>query len=314
VAGGFLHPLMQVRTEFRKILVGMGFEEMPTSKWVESSFWNFDSLFQPQQHPARDAHDTFFIKEPAQASLKACTPELVEQVREMHQTGGLGSIGHRYLWSLDEAKKNILRTHTTAISSQMLYKLAHRPGGFRPAKYFSVDRVFRNEAMDRTHLAEFHQVEGLVADYDLSLGDLIGVIKQFFREIGIEDVRFKPAFNPYTEPSMEIFGYHPDLKKWTEIGNSGMFRPEMLRPLGLPEGVRVIAWGLALERPTMIKFRVKDIRELFGHRIAIQKLVRSAQLPLFKDVGVADAPPVDAPASPKAKVAPTSPKAKPAAH
>jgi phenylalanyl-tRNA synthetase alpha chain len=109
---------------------------------------------------------------------------------------------------------------------------------------------------------------------------------------------------------MEIFGYHPDLKKWTEIGNSGMFRPEMLRPLGLPEGVRVIAWGLALERPTMIKFRVKDIRELFGHRIAIQKLVRSAQLPLFKDVAPHTA---DAPSSPKA-AAPSSPKAKAAAR
>ena len=141
-----------------------------------------------------------------------------------------------------------------------------QPGGFKPVRYFSIDRVFRNEALDATHLAEFHQVEGVVADYDLSLGDLIGVIAEFFRRIGIEDIRFKPAFNPYTEPSMEIFGYHPDLKKWTEIGNSGIFRPEMLRPMGLPDGVRVIAWGLSLERPTMIKYRVKNIRELFGHR------------------------------------------------
>jgi len=279
---GFLHPLLQVRTEFRKILTGMGFEEMPTSKWVESSFWNFDSLFQPQQHPARDAHDTFFIKEPAAAKLNSFPKELVENVQAMHERGGHGSIGHRYEWSLDEAKKNLLRTHTTAVSSQMLYKLANQPGGFKPAKYFSIDRVFRNETMDKTHLAEFHQVEGLVADYNLSLGDLIGVIKQFFLEIGIEDVRFKPAFNPYTEPSMEIFGYHPDLKKWTELGNSGMFRPEMLRPLGLPEGVRVIAWGLALERPTMIKFRVKDIREMFGHRIKLET-TKTSQLPLFKE-------------------------------
>jgi phenylalanyl-tRNA synthetase alpha chain len=84
-------------------------------------------------------------------------------------------------------------------------------------------------------------------------------------------LRFKPAYNPYTEPSMEIFGYHPDLGKWTEIGNSGMFRPEMLRPMGLPENVRVIAWGLSLERPTMIKYRINNIRDLFGHKADIKK-------------------------------------------
>ena len=129
------------------------------------------------------------------------------------------------------------------------------------------DGVFCNESMDATHLCEFHQVEGLVADYNLSLDDLIGMIKTFFRKIGITQLRFKPAFNLYTEPSMEVFGYHPDLKKWTEIGNSGMFRPEMLAPMGLPKDVRVIAWGLSLERPTMIKYRIDNIRNLFGHKV-----------------------------------------------
>jgi phenylalanyl-tRNA synthetase alpha chain len=265
VGGGYLHPLLKVRAEFRKILMQMGFEEMPTNKWVESSFWNFDSLFQPQSHPARDAHDTFFIKEPA--STVSVPEEYYERVKQMHEIGGSGSIGYRYDFKREEAFKNLLRTHTTAISSQMLYKLANQEGGFKPARYFSVDRVFRNETMDATHLCEFHQVEGLVADYDLSLGDLIGTIETFFNKIGITKLRFKPAFNPYTEPSMEIFGYHPDLKKWTEIGNSGMFRPEMLAPMGLPENVRVIAWGLSLERPTMIKYRIKNIRDLFGHKV-----------------------------------------------
>lgn len=154
-----------------------------------------------------------------------------------------------------------------------------QPGGFKPVKCFSIDRVFRNESLDATHLAEFHQVEGLVADYDLSLGDLIGLIAEFFRRIGITNLRFKPAFNPYTEPSMEIFGYHPDLGKWTEIGNSGIFRPEMLETLGLPRDVRVIAWGLSLERPTMIKYRLKNIRELFGHKV---KLEWSASAPIAR--------------------------------
>jgi phenylalanyl-tRNA synthetase alpha chain len=281
VGGGYLHPLLKVRAEFRKILMEMGFEEMPTNKWVESSFWNFDSLFQPQSHPARDAHDTFFIKEPAQTI--SVPEEYYERVKTMHESGGSGSIGYRYDFKREEAMKNLLRTHTTAVSSQMLYKLANQEGGFQPARYYSIDRVFRNETMDATHLCEFHQVEGLVADYDLSLGDLIGTIETFFNKIGITELRFKPAFNPYTEPSMEIFGYHPDLKKWTEIGNSGMFRPEMLAPMGLPENVRVIAWGLSLERPTMIKYRIKNIRDLFGHKVEMAR-TRTAPICRFDAV------------------------------
>lgn len=278
VGGGYLHPLLKVRAEFRKILMEMGFQEMPTNKWVESSFWNFDSLFQPQSHPARDAHDTFFIKNPAETV--SVPEEYYERVKDMHEHGGAGSIGYRYDFKREEAFKNLLRTHTTAVSSQMLYKLANQPGGFKPSRYFSIDRVFRNETMDATHLCEFHQVEGWVADYDLSLGDLIGTIETFLKKIGITQLRFKPAFNPYTEPSMEIFGYHTVLKKWTEIGNSGMFRPEMLQPMGLPENVRVIAWGLSLERPTMIKYRIDNIRDLFGHKVEMAR-TRTAPISRF---------------------------------
>jgi phenylalanyl-tRNA synthetase alpha chain len=283
VSGGTLHPLLKVRFEFRKILLGMGFEEMPTSKWVESSFWNFDSLFQPQQHPARDAHDTFFISGPAaNSSLKSIPQEYINIVQQTHERGGgYGSIGYRYDWSLEEAKRNVLRTHTTAISSQMLYAIANQKGGFSPKKLFSIDRVFRNEAIDKTHLAEFHQVEGAVCDYNLTLGDLKGTIRAFFKAIGIIRIRFKAAYNPYTEPSMEIFGFHPQLKKWTEIGNSGMFRPEMLRPMGLPADVRVIAWGLSLERPTMIMTGEEHIKNLFGSGVSFE-MMRAFPLARFK--------------------------------
>lgn len=121
-------------------------------------------------------------------------------------------------------------------------------GKFQPIKYFSIDRVFRNETLDATHLAEFHQVEGVIADYNLTLGDLIGILYEFFNKLGITQLQFKPAYNPYTEPSMEIFCFHNGLGKWIEIGNSGMFRPEMLLPMNLPLDVNVIAWGLSLER------------------------------------------------------------------
>ncbi|GLI62444.1 hypothetical protein VaNZ11_005065 [Volvox africanus] len=267
---GQLHPLLKVRSQFRKIFTQMGFEEMPTNQYVESSFWNFDALFQPQQHPARDAHDTFFLTKPASTPAgRGVDNDYLNRVKSVHEMGGYGSVGYGYSWKLAESEKNLLRTHTTAVSSRMLYRLANQPGGFKPAKYFSIDRVFRNEQVDRTHLAEFHQVEGLVCDKGLTLGDLIGVLNQFFSRLGLKKLRFKPAFNPYTEPSMEIFSYSEQLGKWMEVGNSGMFRPEMLRPMGLPEDVNVIAWGLSLERPTMILYGIDNIRDLFGHKVSL---------------------------------------------
>jgi phenylalanyl-tRNA synthetase alpha chain len=265
---GNLHPLLKVRAQFREILFEMGFEEMPTNQFVESSFWNFDALFQPQQHPARDMHDTFFLKDPAQC--KSVPEDYCAKVKSAHETGVDGSIGYRYDWSLEESKKNILRTHTTAVSSKMLYKLAQQKE-FTPKKYFSIDRVFRNETLDATHLAEFHQIEGVIADRNIGLSHLIGVLNTFFHKIGITKLKFKPAYNPYTEPSLEIFGFHPTLKRWVEIGNSGVFRPEMLVPMGLPKDVNVIAWGLSLERPTMIYYDISNIRDLFGHKVDISE-------------------------------------------
>jgi len=147
--------------------------------------------------------------------------------------------------------------------------------GFRPAKLFSIDRVFRNETMDATHLAEFHQVEGVVADRGLTLADLIGFMRVFFKKMGIENVRFKPAYNPYTEPSLEIFAFHPQLGKWVEIGNSGMFRPEMLEPMGFPKDVHVHGWGIGLERPTMIRYGISNIRTLVGHKVSIEGVEKS---------------------------------------
>lgn len=269
---GHLHPLLKVRKEFRNIFLEMGFSEMPTNNFIESSFWNFDALFQPQQHPARDAHDTFFLSDPQKSNN--FPSDYLERVKKVHSSGGFGSQGYGYDWKIEEAQKNLLRTHTTAVSARMLYRLAQE--GFRPVKYFSIDRVFRNETLDATHLAEFHQVEGVVADYNLTLGDLIGILYEFFKKLGITQLEFKPAYNPYTEPSMEIFCYHNGLGKWIEVGNSGVFRPEMLLPMGLPENVNVIAWGLSLERPTMIKYGLNNIRDLVGPKVDLQMVKDNA--------------------------------------
>ncbi|KAH8925485.1 hypothetical protein BT69DRAFT_1120862 [Atractiella rhizophila] len=271
-ASGALHPLMKVREEFRNIFFEMGFQEMPTNRFVESAFWCFDTLFVPQQHPAREAQDTFYVSSPSAATDDGLPVEYLKRVKEVHEVGGYGSIGYRAPFSIEETKRLVLRTHTTAISSRMLYELANQPGGFKPAKMFSIDRVFRNEAVDATHLAEFHQIEGVVADYNLTLGDLIGFMEVFFAKMGVTDLRFKMTYNPYTEPSMEMYSYHQGLKKWVEIGNSGVFRPEMLEPMGFPPGVRVHGWGLSLERPTMIRYGISNIRELLGHKVDLENV------------------------------------------
>ncbi|KAF8076534.1 phenylalanine-tRNA ligase [Lyophyllum atratum] len=300
--GGALHPLLKVREEIRNIFLEMGFAEMPTSSFVESGFWCFDALFVPQQHPARDLQDTFYLSDPKQALPPE--PKYYKRVSTVHEHGGFGSAGYRAPWSDEESSKLLLRTHTTASSAHMLYKLAakcrgeevegdagefahgtsttdeapkadEKDDGFRPAKLFSIDRVFRNETMDATHLAEFHQVEGVVADRNLTLADLIGFMRVFFSKMGIEQVRFKPAYNPYTEPSLEIFAFHPMLNRWVEVGNSGMFRPEMLEPMGFPKDVRVHGWGLSLERPTMIRYGINNIRTLVGHKVSIEGIENS---------------------------------------
>ncbi|TDZ12828.1 Phenylalanine--tRNA ligase alpha subunit [Colletotrichum spinosum] len=291
---GALHPLNKVRHEFRQIFFEMGFEEMDTSKFVESGFWNFDALFVPQQHPARDLQDTFYVSDPKIAGKPG--PESEEDnkdyetywdnVKEVHQDGKFGSIGYRYPWSADESLRLVLRTHTTAISTAVLHRLAAKTGPDGrppPARYFSIDRVFRNESVDATHLAEFHQVEGVIADYGLTLGGLMEFMEIFFNKMGITDIKFKPAYNPYTEPSMEIFSFHKGLNKIVEIGNSGMFRPEMLEAMGLPKDMTVFGFGLSLERPCMIKYGISNIRELLGHKVDLSFIEKNAAVRLDKN-------------------------------
>ncbi|KAH6636420.1 tRNA synthetases class II core domain (F)-domain-containing protein [Chaetomium tenue] len=291
---GALHPLNKVRQEFRQIFFEMGFTEMPTNRFVESGFWNFDALFVPQQHPARDLQDTFYVSDPvragrpgpASAEDKADYEAYFHNVKAIHQDGKFGSIGYRYPWSEDESLRLVLRTHTTSVSAAMLQKLAGQrdaEGRVPPARYFSIDRVFRNETLDATHLCEFHHVEGVIADYGLTLGGLMEFMDMFFGAMGVTDLRYKPAYNPYTEPSMEIFSYHKGLNKLIEIGNSGIFRPEMLEAMGLPKDMRVFGFGLSLERPTMIKYGMSNIRELLGHSVDLNFIQRNPAVRLDKN-------------------------------
>lgn len=274
-AGAF-HPLMEMRRLFVEAFVGMGFEQMKTPKLVESSFWNFDALFQPQSHPARDSQDTFFVGgQYSQTRRDSLDAELVEWIRTAHESGGeaMHSKGYRYVWKVSEALRNVLRTHTTAVSARVLYEIGQhyqKTGEFKPRRFFSIDRVYRNETLDATHLCEFNQVEGMVIDRNLTLGNLIATLRAFFARLGMTQLKFKATYNPYTAPSMEIFAFHPQLKRWVEVGNSGLFRPEVLLPLGLPEDVQVLAWGLSLERPTMIVHEISNIRDLIGPSTSLE--------------------------------------------
>jgi len=249
-----IHPMQKIIQQTRKAFLEMGFSEI-VSPQVESAFWDFDALFQPQDHPARDMQDTFYLERPFEAKLP--DEEIVERIKLTHENGWkTGSTGWGYNWQKDRAKQVVLRTHTTATT---IRALAENPEP--PRKVFCVGKVFRNEAISYKHLPEFFQVEGIVIDEHASLATLLGTLKEFYRKMGFEKVKFKPAFFPYTEPSAEAFVYMDSKKTWIEMGGSGVFRPEVTIPFGCK--VPVIAWGLGLDRLAMLRYGINDIRELY---------------------------------------------------
>ncbi|HWL06858.1 MAG TPA: phenylalanine--tRNA ligase subunit alpha [Planctomicrobium sp.] len=254
-----IHPLRKIIEQTRRAYLEMGFTEV-VSPMVESSFWNFDALFQPQDHPARDMQDTFYMDEPSMTDLPS-DAALVDRVRRAHEDGGdTGSEGWGYKWSPERARQVVLRTHTTAST---IRALARHPDP--PMKAFCVGWVCRNETMSYKHLPVFHQVDGIVIDKEASLASLLGTLETFYKKMGFKQVKFKPAFYPYTEPSVDVVVYLESRKKWIEMGGSGIFRPEVTEPLGCKHPV--LAWGLGMERLAMIRYGLSDIRELYQGRI-----------------------------------------------
>lgn len=249
---GKIHPLQRTIEEIRSIFIKLGFTES-AGTILESAFWNFDCLFQPQDHAAREMQDTFYIKIPQMAKLPG--EELVGRVSRMHETGGdTGSEGWGYQWDEEVARQSVLRTHTTCVSARFLKE--NKP----PLKMFSVGRVFRRETITYKHLPEFHQVEGIIAAEDIDFQNLLGILKEFYHKLGFE-VRFRPAYFPYTYLSTECEIYLPQKESWIELGGSGMFRPEVLEPLGVE--TPVAAFGLGIERLAMIRLGITDIRMLY---------------------------------------------------
>lgn len=265
---GKIHPFQRILNETRKVYLEMGFTEID-SEHIESAFWDFDTLFQPQDHPARDMQDTFYMKHPGTATLP--DEKFVDEIRQTHENGGkTGSTGWGYKWNIDIAKNMVLRTHTTAASIQQLYK-----NSTPPLKVFCIGRVFRRETIDFKHLPVFTQVDGIIVDEKASLANLIGLLREFYRKMGFDKIDVRPAFFPYTEPSLEIFVYLEEKKDWIEMGGAGIFRKEVTLPTGCD--VPVLAWGLGLERLAMLKYNITDIRDIYIANIKWLKEVKTCR-------------------------------------
>ena len=266
---GKRHFISQIIDYIRRFWVELGFKEMK-GNYLELSFWNFDALYQPQDHPARDLADTFYMKTPYRGKL----PEgkLVEQVKETHENGWTtGSTGWQYKWSPELASRCCLRTHTTSLSVLQLAKL--KPEDL-PGKFFSVGRVFRNEAIDWNHLAEFYQTDGIVVGEDVTFRDMQGYLKAYLEGLGLKKFRFRPGYFPYTEMSMEAEVWIEERGGWMELFGAGMFRPEVVKPL-MGVDVPVLAWGPGFDRLVMQSYHVNTIKELYGNDIG---LLRKAKL------------------------------------
>ncbi len=252
---GRKHPYKEFLDFVKYKFTGMGFEEM-RGPLVENEFWDMDALFMPQFHPARNIHDVYFVKVPT--ACKKIEEPFARQVAAAHKDGGkTGSTGWRYPFDIERAKRLILRSQGTAVSARTLAS-----GPKVPGKYFSIARCFRYDAVDATHAPDFYQVEGIVLGEDINFTTLLGLLQLFGQEIAkAGEFQFRPAYFPFTEPSVELHVKHPELG-WMELGGAGLFRPEVTKPLGVD--VPVIAWGLGLDRMAMVALGIQDIRELFS--------------------------------------------------
>ena len=250
---GKKNPLVDFIDEVKEILIGMGFSEIE-GDLAQTSFWNFDALFIPQDHSAREMQDTFYLK--SSQSIVSPLPDenIVKNVSEIHERNW------QYEWNVSESKSYVLRTHTTPVTIQYLAK--EKP---EFDKVFLIGRVFRNEKASFKHLVEFHQVEGIFTSKDANLRQLMGIQTEFYNKLGIKKIKFWPTFFPYTEPSLQSMVYNDKFDKWIELFGMGMFRPEVTLPLGVKNPV--LAWGGGFERLAMLRFDLNDIRELYSNNL-----------------------------------------------
>jgi len=261
---GRKNPYAEYLEKTKDKLVSLGFEEFD-GPLVETEFWNSDALYMPQFHSARDIHDVYYIKNPSHA--KAIQQPYLDQVAATHENGGdTGSTGWGYGFDKKFTRRLIMRSHGTVLSAKQL------PKAKIPGKYFGVVRCFRYDQIDATHGADFYQTEGIVLGNEVNLRTLLGLLEMFAIEVaGAKEVKYVPGYFPFTEPSVEVHIKHPVLG-WFELGGSGIFRPEVTKPLGID--VPVLAWGLGIDRMALLSLGLEDLRELFTHDIENVRLRR----------------------------------------
>jgi len=264
---GRKHPYRQFLDTVKAKMVAMGFQQM-SSGMVQSEFWNNDALFMPQFHPARNIHDAYFVDEPKHS--EAIKEPFFSNVAAVHRDGGAsGSKGWNYKFNEMQSRRLVLRSQGTADSAHKLSEMPDVPG-----KYFSIARCFRYDQVDATHAPDFFQVEGIVLGDEINFRTLLGLLQLFASELAkATEVKFLPAYFPFTEPSVEMHAKHPKLG-WIELGGAGLFRPEVTGPMGVD--VPVIAWGLGLDRMAMVALGLHDIRDLFSSDL---ELIRTMRMP-----------------------------------
>ena len=245
------HPLYDTISEVREAFISLGFDEV-VGNMVQSSFWNFDALFTPQDHPAREMQDTFFVDDTGMEIESS--GDTIEAVARTHKECWGGG------WDMGRAAEPVLRTHNTCVTIRHLAE--NDP---EDARVFSLGRVFRNEKPSYKHLAEFNQAEGVVIGEGVSLRDLMGIQREFYKMMGMKRVKFWPTYFPYTEPSLQSMVYNETLGKWIELFGMGIFRPEVTKPLGISRPV--LAWGGGIERMAMIKYGLDDVRTLYQSKM-----------------------------------------------
>ncbi|AKA75042.1 phenylalanine--tRNA ligase subunit alpha [Saccharolobus solfataricus] len=242
------HYFREFLEKVKDIMISLGFKEINTG-YIEMEFYNFDLLFQPQDHPAREIHDSFSVE----GSGKIEDKDLLNNVKEIHEKFW------KYEWKQDITLRLMLRSQTTATTARVL---ASRPKA--PQKVFTLGKVFRPDAIDATHLIEFHQLDGVIIDNNFTFKELLGVLKEIFYRLGIKEVKFKPAYFPFTEPSVEAYGYLEKLG-WVEMCGAGLLRPEILSSVGIDSTAG--AWGIGIERLAMSFLNISDIRLLYSNNI-----------------------------------------------